>query len=461
MQQACRASRCGLPYACRQPFTEGRRPSDPPMLLLIAALEEDQAWGLANRLGDQGLRVAGASACSNLVREGVRLAPEAVVLHAPQVDAPVFEALGLLQAARPVPVLLFGPQLPASLADAAAQAGILHVTAEPCEAPALRLALPLVRACFQRRQALERELAGALARLDERKWVDRAKGVLMSVQQLSEPDAFALLRTASMQTNLRVGEVSRALIEAAEAADAVNRAGQLRMLSQRIVKAVALAQAGVERGAAEDWLRESLTRGQANIDQLAGLALTDALQPLRSATVSCWQVLLASQALHPGPLPAGDTAGAVLQALDQRAEALLQAAQALTDGLQASGGRRNLHVVNTSGRQRMLSQRLAKQALLAALLPPEAAQQQADAALASVAEFDAALGQLELAPLTGDEIRAVLAVARGQWQRMLGGVRNATQREGRLALARESEALLQSFERLTSLYEHSIQLLLG
>ena len=63
--------------------------------------------------------------------------------------------------------------------------------------------------------------------------------------------------------------------------------------------------------------------------------------------------------------------------------------------------------------------------------------------------------------MAGDEIRATLAVARGQWQRLLEGVRGASAREGRVTLARESEALLQSFERLTSLYEHSMQVLLG
>lgn len=422
----------------------------PLMLLLITAPDEPTASDLAAQLRADGLRVAGAVACSNLVREGVRLAPEAVVVVADSVDGAVVEALRLLQAAQPVPVLLFCRQLPAALAEAAVQAGVMHASAEACSPAALRLALPLVRAQFQRRLALERELAGAQSRLDERKWVDRAKGVLMSVQQLSEPDAFALLRTASMQTNLRVGEVSRALIEAAEAADAVNRAGQLRMLSQRIVKALALAQAGVERVPAEEWLRESIHRAQVNIDQLAALDLDDKLQPLRAATMAGWQALQAALA----------TPGDLMQT-DAQAQTLLDAAQALTDGLQAAGGRRNLQVVNASGRQRMLSQRLAKQALLAALLPPEGAQQQAEAALASVAEFDAALLQLEQAPLTSEDIRAALAVARGQWQRMLGGVRNATQREGRLALARESEALLQSFERLTSLYEHSIQLLLG
>ena len=109
----------------------------------------------------------------------------------------------------------------------------------------------------------------------------------------------------------------------------------------------------------------------------------------------------------------------------------------------------------------MLSQRVAKQSLLAGCLAGPAGAAAAAAALASVAEFDAALAQLERSPLAGDDIRATLAVARGQWQRLLDGVRGTSARDGRVTLARESEALLQSFEHLTSLYEHSVQVLLG
>ncbi len=423
------------------------------MLLLIACPEEPAAQLLAERLRAEGLRVAGATAWHNLVREAVRLAPEAVVVDTSVVDEGLLEALGLLQAGHALPVLLFCDALPPSLAEQAASGGVMHIAAAPATAAALRLALPLARVRFQQQQALQRELAGALARLDERKWVDRAKGMLMSAQQLSEPDAFALLRTASMQTNLRVGEVSRAVIEAAEAADAVNRAGQLRMLSQRIVKALALSQAGVERAAADDMLRDSVARAQVNIDQLAALALADALQPLRAQSLQAWQDLQRVLQGRRSTLDLGE--------LDLQAQALLEAAQAFTDGLQAASGRRNLQVVNLSGRQRMLSQRLAKQALLAGLLAPAQAQLQAEAALGAVHEFESALLQLEQAPLTSPEIREALAVARGQWQRLLDGMRDASQRDGRLALARESEALLQSFEHLTSLYEHSVQLLLG
>ena len=423
------------------------------MSLLIVAPEAAAAEGLAQRLEAEGLPIAGGCACHMLVRDSVRLAPEAVVVEAAVVDSGLLEALQLMAGTAPRPVLLFGAALDDEAQLAAVfDAGVQEAAPEPCDAAALRRLLPRARARFEREQRLRRELAGAQARLDERKWVDRAKGVLMSARHLSEPDAFALLRTASMQANLRVGEVSRAVIEAAEAAEAVNRAGQLRMLSQRIVKSLALVQLGVERGAAEAQLEESVERARANVDRLASLALADAVLPLREDTAIAWQAL---QALL------GGGAAVDLAAADDLASQLLERAERLTDTLQQLSGRRSLQVVNLAGRQRMLSQRVAKQSLLAGCLPGPAGVAAAAAVLGSVAEFDAALIHLERSPLASEEIRATLAVARGQWQRLLEAVRGVSLRDGRVTLARESEALLQSFEHLTSLYEHSMQVLMG
>jgi hypothetical protein len=182
---------------------------------------------------------------------------------------------------------------------------------------------------------------------------------------------------------------------------------------------------------------------------------------LRQGTAAAWQALQAAIGDGRGD-GRGDAGLAVdLARVDELAGQLLDQAEHLTGALQQLSGRLSLQVVNLAGRQRMLSQRVAKHALLAGCLAGPSGAEAAAGAMRSVAEFDAALAQLERSPLAGDEIRATLAVARGQWQRLLEGVRGASARDGRVTLARESEALLQSFEHLTSLYEHSMQVLLG
>jgi len=429
------------------------------MTLLIVSADDAQtqadAQALLPRLAAAGLAPAVVVPCHMLVREAVRLAPQAVVVLAPALDDALRAALALLAASAPRPVLVAGAGQPPADAAALLAGHVMAWLPGPADAAALAAALALAVPRFDAEQALRRDLAAALARLEERKWVDRAKGVLMRHQQLSEDDAFALLRAASMQANLRVGEVSRGVIEAAQAADAVNRAGQLRMLSQRYVKALALRSAS--RGRVDDHLPETVQRLQANIDRLTAMRLADPVAALLDATRQAWATLQQAGAAL-GQAPDG------LTEADRQAEALLARADALTAALEVASGRQNLRVVNLCGRQRMLSQRLAKQALLAGLLPADAAAAHAAAAAETIQAFEATMAALEQAPLATEAIRAALAQARGQWQRLLDGLRRAAGADaaaGRAALARESEALLASFEQLTTLYEHSMQVLLG
>lgn len=430
------------------------------MPLLIAAPELPQAEALAMALREAGLAVAGVCECRNLVRDVVRLAPEAVIVRTEALGADTLPALQLLAETAARPVLLLGPSRLPDDTQALLAAGVRAWLPDQPVLPAPAVvadALRLARQGFAQGLQLQQALEAANTRLDERKWVDRAKGVLMQHQQLSEDQAFAVLRTASMHANLRLGEVSRGLIEAAQAAEAVNRAGQLRMLSQRLVKALALRALDVERHRADEWLADSVQRVRAALDALAAVALPATAGERLRAVQAAWSPL---ELLTLGPDTAGHLAG-----IDMLAERLLDAADALTAALDHASARPHLHVVNVCGRQRMLSQRLAKQALLASQLSGAQGDAQAAAAVQAMQSFEQALAWLEQAPLSTAEIRAVQARARGQWQRMLDAVRRAAAgvepHEAARQLARESEALLASFDELTALYQHSMQGLLA
>lgn len=438
------------PFAC---------PRSGPMPLLItcsdnpAALAEAQRWSA--RLHAAGLAVAGTLPGHQLVRAVVRLAPQAVLVVADGLDDTLRQALTLLAATAPCPVLLAGA--PPADADLPALLDQHLVAWLPADAPAASLApvLALAVAQFRRARALQLALDSALARLDERKWVDKAKGVLMRAQHLDEDAAFRLLRTTSMQANLRVGEVARSLVGAARQAEAINRAGQLRMLSQRLVKALALRVDG--RSRRDDLLADTAQRVRGHLEWLDALGLPAPTAALLTAVHDGWLPLhQAATVALPSP--------AQLQEADVLAEHLLARADVLTAALEAAGGRAPMHVVNRSGRQRMRVQRLAKQALLATLLPPALAQAQAAGAAQTLRDFEQALAELEQAPLSSDAIRAALAQARGHWQRLRTSLRRCDGPDavaGRAAVAQDSEALLDSFDQLTLLYEHSMQVLLG
>lgn len=322
------------------------------------------------------------------------------------------------------------------------------------DAPRLARALQLDAARWHRDQALRTDMERARTQLAERRWVERAKGVLMQARGLSEEEAFRLLRGASMQSNLRVGEVSRSVTEAAQWAEAVNRAGQLRMLSQRVVKLAAQRLDGIDPRRARQTQGMAIGRLQDNLDFLASLpVMHDSAGPAHlalAATDQAWRALkpVLMQRLTPATLAQSDALG----------EALLQRAEALTEVLEAGGARRALRLVNLCGRQRMRVQRLAKQALLAVLLQETTRQ---DALPALLDDVEATLQELERAPLGSPAARETLAQAREQWLHLLRGLRLAQGSEGRQALAVASDALLALFDRLTADYEHSLQLILS
>lgn len=74
--------------------------------------------------------------------------------------------------------------------------------------------LEQLAALFPEVQRLREQLAQANLRLSERKLVERAKGLLMKSRGLDEDAAYRALRRMAMDSNRRVGEVARTLIEA-------------------------------------------------------------------------------------------------------------------------------------------------------------------------------------------------------------------------------------------------------
>jgi len=62
---------------------------------------------------------------------------------------------------------------------------------------------------------MARELDDVKTELENRKLIDRAKGILMRTRGLSEPDAYALMRKTAMNQNRKISEIAESLITAA------------------------------------------------------------------------------------------------------------------------------------------------------------------------------------------------------------------------------------------------------
>lgn len=408
---------------------------------------------LGSDLASVGFHVLGACGCHRLVREVVRLAPDGVVAWTERLGEDWLGSLAQLRDTEPRPVLLFTADGEVERLAQALEAGV-HGCVVQAYAPArLRVEWQLARLRFDRERELRHRVDELQQRFEERKLVDRAKGLLMRATRMSEEEAFRALRRASMQGNRRVGQVSLELIDAARHGEAVNRAGQLRMLSQRLVKLQALVACGIQAEDSRQRLAQSAGRIDDNLARLgrdlSAASFGDLLGAVQGAWATMHRVLQGEPRL--------DT----LAEVDALAQGLLEQAERFTGVLEQASPAATLHVINVAGRQRMLSQRLAKQVLLAHLLPGAGGQAALADALATQQAFEQALGYLRGLPLADADLRAALDAAGQAWARLLDGAHRSHTPEGREAVAQASEALLEGLDQLTERYERSLDQLLG
>ncbi|MDM0059197.1 ANTAR domain-containing protein [Variovorax fucosicus] len=373
-----------------------------------------------------------------------------LLICAPADMGKVLELLGAWAGSPPWPVSLLSPPLDAAVHEELIRAGV-HAWAavDAINEAGLAALLARSRARWRREAALRVELVQLRTRMDERKWVDKAKGLLMLARGMGEDEAFALLRRAAMHANLRLGEVSRSVVDAAQWAEAINRAGQLRMQAQRLSRLAAQALAGVDVSRSREQRGQSVERVQENLGFLDGLGLVDEAAAALDRTKAAWRSLQAAWTPR--------VAAPAMAVIDAAAEALLRSADALTAVLERASGRRALRIINLCGRQRMLAERLAKDALLALTQAPD----QGPGLASTADEFEKALRELENAPLTSPEIRTALGKARDEWLRLARGVQGINRPQGGLELVRSAEALVDTFDHLAAQYEHSVQVIMS
>ncbi|MDD5334421.1 MAG: ANTAR domain-containing protein [Rhodoferax sp.] len=98
----------------------------------------------------------------------------------------------------------------------AVAAGVSAYIVAGLSAERIRPILDVAMARFQHEELLRQELAATRTELQERKVVDRAKGLLMQRQGLSEPDAFNKLRKAAMDKGLKLADMAQRVLDAAD-----------------------------------------------------------------------------------------------------------------------------------------------------------------------------------------------------------------------------------------------------
>ena len=114
------------------------------------------------------------------------------------------------------PIVLFTNDNDTSHVKDAVAAGVSAYIVAGLSPERIRPILEVAMARFEHEQNLRQELAHAKTELQDRKVIDRAKGLLMQRQGLTEDAAFAKLRKAAMDKGLRLGDVAQRMLDAAD-----------------------------------------------------------------------------------------------------------------------------------------------------------------------------------------------------------------------------------------------------
>jgi len=151
------------------------------------------------------------------VNQARELRPDVVIMDIKMPDMDGIEAARILTQERIAPVVLLTAFSQQELVGRAKEAGVVGYLVKPFREPDLGPAIEVALARFAEFRALEKEVADLQETLETRKVVDRAKGILMDTQGLSESEAFRKIQRMSMNTRKPMKEIAEAIILAEEA----------------------------------------------------------------------------------------------------------------------------------------------------------------------------------------------------------------------------------------------------
>jgi response regulator NasT len=186
----------------------------PGTRVLVAEDEVLIRLDLVEMLTEEGYQVVGqAGDGQTAVELATELKPDLVVMDVKMPKLDGITAAEQITAARIAPVVMLTAFSQRELVDRASQAGAMAYVVKPFGKGDLIPAIEIARARYAEIQAVEAEVSDLTERLESRKAVDRAKGMLQAGLGLSEPEAFRWIQKTAMDLRKSMREVAEGVIE--------------------------------------------------------------------------------------------------------------------------------------------------------------------------------------------------------------------------------------------------------
>jgi len=171
---------------------------------------------------EEGLREAGFTEVErlgemhNLLKRIYAIDPDVILIDLENPSRDMLEQMFQVSRAVRRPVAMFVDQSDAASIEASVDAGVSAYIVDGLKKERIKSILDLCVSRFNAFSRLQDELARAKSDLEDRKSIDRAKGILMNSKNLTEEQAYTAMRSAAMREKKKIGEIARAIITAAE-----------------------------------------------------------------------------------------------------------------------------------------------------------------------------------------------------------------------------------------------------
>ncbi len=176
--------------------------------------------GLRATVLEEGLREAGYDDIRIVAPQGAfvarleRMAPDVVLMDLGNPSRDTLEEMLAVSRALAKPIAMFVDRSDDVMIGAAIDAGVSAYVVDGLRKERVKPILDLAIRRFNAFARMQAELDEAKTALADRRTIDKAKTILMSSRNLSEPDAYSLLRTTAMNQGRRIVDVAEALITA-------------------------------------------------------------------------------------------------------------------------------------------------------------------------------------------------------------------------------------------------------
>jgi len=145
-----------------------------------------------------------------------QLQPDMIIIDAESDSRDVLEHMVMLTRDAPRPIVLFTEDDSQTNMAAAMEAGVSAYVVAGLQSERIKPVLDVAMARFNADQKLRSELSDTKAKLQERKTIERAKGLLMERHHLSENEAYQKMRKQAMEKNLKLVDLAQRMLDVAD-----------------------------------------------------------------------------------------------------------------------------------------------------------------------------------------------------------------------------------------------------